>query len=140
MHEGNTVDGENFSTLDICTINLYTGKAEFVKVGAVSTFIIHDGNVEMLKSTTLPVGIVGEVDTDIYERTLQKNDIILMVTDGVLDSTGGVIGNEEWIVKTIEDLQIINPKNLADKILTAAKENSRNVIRDDMTVLAAKLY
>jgi stage II sporulation protein E len=140
LMKDNCTDGEKFSTLDICTIDLYTGRAEFVKIGAVATFIIRDGKAETLHSSTLPVGILGEVDTDIYERFLKKNDIVLMVTDGVLDSTGNVVGNEDWIVEMIENTEVVTPKNIADKILEQAKRNCGDVIKDDMTVLAAKIY
>jgi stage II sporulation protein E len=71
---------------------------------------------------------------------LKKNDIVLMVTDGVLDSTGNVVGNEDWIVEMIENTEVVTPKNIADKILEQAKRNCGDVIKDDMTVLAAKIY
>jgi stage II sporulation protein E len=140
IRDGYGKDNDKFSTLDICTIDLYTGKAEFVKIGAVATFIIRNGKAETIRSSTLPVGILNEVDTDIYERTLQKDDIVLMMTDGVLDSVGSVVGNENWIIETIENTSVVTPKSIADKILEVAKKNSRNVIKDDMTVLAAKIY
>jgi hypothetical protein len=58
----------------------------------------------------------------------------------VLDSVGSVVGNENWIIETIENTSVVTPKSIADKILEVAKKNSRNVIKDDMTVLAAKIY
>lgn len=131
---------ECFSTLDICTIDMYSGDAEFVKIGAVSTFILREDKIELIKSQTLPVGILGEIDTDITSVTLDKGDIIIMMTDGILDSTGNVLRNEKWLLNLIMKNKDKTPKALAGIILKKAKENSHYTIRDDMTVLVAQIY
>lgn len=133
-------DRESFTTLDICTVDMYSGKTEFVKIGAVSTVIVHEDGVDIIRSSTLPVGILGQVDTDTQTRCLEKGDMIVMVTDGVLDSTGNVVRNEDWLVEVIEQRQNNNPKTLAQSILDKAIENSQGIVRDDMTVLVSTLY
>lgn len=133
-------DRESFSTLDICTIDLYSGKADFVKIGAVSTLIVNDKGVDIIKASTLPVGILGTLDTDFQERYLEKGDIIVMLTDGILDSTGNIVRNESWIVDLVENRKDNNPSKLATSILNRAVENSQGMIRDDMTVLVTTLY
>lgn len=129
-----------FSTLDICTVNLYTGLAEFVKIGASSTFIVRNDKVEVIKSSTLPVGILDTVDTDAYERLLQPDDMIVMVTDGVLDSIDSPLKKEDWIVELISSRHPSQPQELAQLILTEAKRNTNHILNDDMTVLAAKIW
>ncbi len=133
-------DNESFTTLDICTVDLYSGKTEFIKIGAVSTVIAHTGGTETIRSSTLPAGILGQVDTDTRTRFLEKGDVIVMMTDGVLDSTGNVIRNEDWLVDIIEKRHTNNPKILAESILNKAIENSQGTVRDDMTVLVSSLY
>ncbi len=133
-------DNESFTTLDICTVDLYSGRTEFIKIGAVSTVIVHPHGVEIIRSSTLPAGILGQVDTDAQTRQLEKGDIIIMMTDGVLDSTGNVVRNEDWLVEVIEQRHTNNPKILAESILSKAVENSRGIVRDDMTVLVSSLY
>lgn len=134
--------GENecFSTLDICTINMYSGETEFVKIGAVSTFILRDNGIELIKADTLPVGILEQVDTYVTKTTVNEGDRIIMVTDGILESTGYVVKNEKWLLNVIDENRDKNPKAMAEIILNRAKENSGSVIRDDMTVLVAEVY
>ncbi|MEI3162648.1 MAG: SpoIIE family protein phosphatase [Lachnospirales bacterium] len=128
---------ECFSTLDICTVDLYSGEAEFIKIGAVSTFIAKGRNVEVLSSSSLPVGILGKVDREIFNKTLAKGDIIVMLTDGVIDSRGGSIRSEDWIKSAIKERRDNNPKHIAEDLLNKAKENYNGTIKDDMTVLVA---
>lgn len=128
---------ECFSTLDICTVDLYSGEAEFIKIGAVSTFIARGRNVEVLSSSSLPVGILGKVDREVFNKTLAKGDIIVMLTDGVIDSRGGSIRREDWIKDTVKERKDNNPKHIVEDLLNKAKENYNGNIKDDMTVLVA---
>lgn len=133
-------ENEHFSTLDICTLDCYTGEAEFVKIGAVSTYIISEDKIQLIKSQSLPVGIVGNLDIGVTKVQLEKGDIIVMITDGILDSTGNVLRNEEWLSELIAENSNVSPEVMADIILESAKKNSRNVLRDDMTVMVAQIY
>ena len=96
----------------------YTGKAEFIKIGAVSTFILKRKGVEILKSNTLPVGILENVDTKIYEKRVEKGDVIVMMTDGIFEA--GKSGENEY--KFIEMLEK-REKTTAEK---TAKKNYGN--------------
>lgn len=128
---------ECFSTLDICTVDLYNGEAEFVKIGAVSTLIARGRSVEVLRASSLPVGILGKVDREVFNRSLIKGDVIVMMTDGVIDSRGGSIRSEDWLLEVIKNRRNNNPKHIADSILERAKENYQGYVGDDMTVLVA---
>lgn len=128
---------ECYSTLDICTIDLYSGEAEFVKVGAVSTIIVSGKNAEVLKVSSLPVGIIDKVDSEFFNRELKKGDIVVMVTDGVLDSNDDIFRREEWILDLINKRKNNNPKHICNEILRGAKSNYGGIIRDDMTIITA---
>lgn len=128
---------ECFSTLDICTVDLYKGNAEFVKIGAVSTIIARGRSVEVLRSSSLPVGILGRVDREVFNREITKGDVIVMMTDGVIDSRGGAIRSEDWLLDVIRSRKNNNPKHIVNSILEKAGENYRGSVKDDMTVLVA---
>ncbi|MBQ9604594.1 MAG: SpoIIE family protein phosphatase, partial [Firmicutes bacterium] len=128
-----------FSTLDICTINLYSGLCEFIKIGAVSSFIVRNGRVETIHSSTLPVGILSTVDTETYTKQLMPDDIIVMVTDGVTEANNNPARYEKWISELLENTDITQPKALVSLILSTAKSNSV-IQKDDMTVLAARIW
>ncbi|MBQ9519839.1 MAG: SpoIIE family protein phosphatase, partial [Firmicutes bacterium] len=128
-----------FSTLDICTVDMYSGLCEFVKIGAAASFIVRGNKVECIRSSTLPVGILSTVDTETYTKQLMRDDIIVMVTDGVTDASENPNRREKWLRELLEQTDIRRPKELAGLIISTAKANCM-FQKDDMTVLAAKIW
>jgi stage II sporulation protein E len=130
---------ESFATLDICSVDLYTGDAEFIKIGAAATFLLRDGKVFVIRSTSLPIGMLKDVDMEISKRKLSPNDVLLMVTDGLLDISEMYGDKEDWIANALRECRFINPQEIADYILFEAQRLSEGFIQDDMTVLAARI-
>jgi len=132
---------EIFSTMDLSIIDLYTGKVEFVKIGSAPSFIKRrNGTVETIQSTSLPIGILDKVDIESFGKRLDNGDFLIMVSDGVLDAEPKKVNREEWIVAALEGLQDRNPQSIADRLLDMAIEKYGNEIKDDMTVLVAKIW
>lgn len=131
---------ESFSTLDICSIDLYTGAAEFIKIGAAATYLLRDGRVQVVKSSSLPMGMLNDVDLEASSRKLGHNDVILMVTDGVTDAAETYDTEESWLIKSLEGCRYANPQDIADYVLEEAKTMAAGRLRDDMTVLAARVW
>ncbi|SKA10981.1 stage II sporulation protein E [Selenihalanaerobacter shriftii] len=131
---------EVFATVDINAIDCYTGQAEFIKVGSVPTFIKrNDRRVDIIKNSSLPIGIIDNIDIDLIQSLqLTPGDMIVMVTDGVLDSHGDGIKQEEWMMRLLRNNLINDPQSLAEYILQQAVE-AKPKISDDMTVLVTKL-
>jgi stage II sporulation protein E len=130
---------ENFATLDICTIDNYSGEAEFVKIGAASTFLLRDGKVYVIRSTSLPIGMLTDVDMEISKKKLENKDVLLMVTDGLLDIADTYGDKEDWIANALRACDHDKAQDIADFILLEAQRLCAGVIRDDMTVLAATI-
>ncbi|WP_317367915.1 stage II sporulation protein E [uncultured Tyzzerella sp.] len=131
---------DTFSTLDMCTIDLYTGFCEILKIGAVSTLILHNNKVDIIKSNSLPVGILNNVEPEIRKKKLSNGDIIVMVTDGVIDSTNNIINKENWIIDILLKNTYTNPEDVANAIFEKTKENYKNNIKDDITILVARIW
>ncbi|MCL2840516.1 MAG: stage II sporulation protein E [Defluviitaleaceae bacterium] len=125
---------ESFSTLDICSVDLYTGQAEFIKIGAAETFLLRDGRVSVIRSSSLPIGMLNDVDLEITERELKHGDIIVMVTDGITDA------EEDWLKPALSTCRYANPQDLADHILAEATRRYGKIPKDDMTVLTARVW
>ena len=131
---------EMCTTLDISMIDLYSGKLQLIKTGAPATFIKKKDRVEVINSQSLPVGILEDVDFNIYEEYLEDGDIIIMMSDGVLEANAKVDNTERWIKDLIAGIGSLNPKIIAEEIIKVASELTDDENRDDMTVLVTKVW
>lgn len=133
-------DDDSFATIDLSAIDLYDGKVEFVKIGAVSTYIKRPQRVETVKTVSLPAGILSDIETEMICKNVSSGDFIVMVSDGIIDSFKADEEGEKSLVNYIEEIQNINPQGIADTILNKAYSNNGNKAIDDMTVLVAKVW
>lgn len=131
---------EMSTTIDMSVTDLYRGKTKFIKVGSAPTFIKRKEGVEIINSHTLPVGILKDVDFQVYEKDLEDGDFIITVSDGVLDANEGTDDKEKWLSDIIQKIDNFNPQTIADKIIDEALEVSEDAKRDDMTVLVTKIW
>ena len=132
-----SAERESFATADLCLMNLYSGALEFIKIGATSSYVKRGDTVEKIGCTSLPAGILSEVEPDCDLRYAKAGDMIILVTDGVTDVLeDGVTSRISDIIKNYSGA---SPQELADLILRMALDAGGGVAKDDMTVLAAKL-
>lgn len=129
-------EDDAFVTIDICIIDLYTGKAEFIKTGAEPSFIMQKDCVETVRAASLPVGVIADMEAETSSRAIDDGDMIVMVTDGVETRESGSLWVQEFIEENCRNNQV---NNLADKILEHAIEKNSGKVNDDMTVLSVKL-
>lgn len=130
---------DNFTTIDLCIIDLYTGEAEIIKIGAASTYIKRsDGSCESIASTTLPAGILDSVDIEAKKIDFSHGDMIIMMTDGVQESGGSNDG--DWVLSFLEEAESRNPQQVAEEIISKAAERNHGKKVDDMTVLVSKIW
>ena len=126
------------ATLDLALIDLYTGQARFFKQGAVDTFIRRGGEVVRIEAGSLPIGMDCGAVPVCVERQLEDGDMIVMVTDGILESFDGTDKEQamgEFLAAGTGD----NARELAEQVL-AAQGQEGGAARDDRTVLAAGLW
>ncbi len=129
-------DAEAFVTMDLCIIDLITGQAEFIKTGAEPSFIMRDRQVDTVKASSLPIGVVAGIDAESTHRHMKDGDVIVMVTDGIENRECGSMWISEFIEKA--DVQEAD-SGLADRILNHAIEQNNGKVKDDMTVLSVRL-
>lgn len=131
---------EKFSTLDMQKINLYDGSAKFLKVGAMESFIKRGNSIIVMDSKTLPFGVLDNPDIDEKDFKLRAGDIVVTISDGILDISKDGDLNNEWLIELLEKSIERTSKDLANKILDTAKAFNGGKAKDDMTVIVSKLY
>ncbi len=134
-----TEEDEIFATLDAAIINLIDGSTEFIKVSSCPTYIKKENKVDMIQTAGLPIGILENMDVDLYGKKLEKGDIIVMVSDGIVDANTEYTPKELWITELLKAVKTENTQRLADIILQEAIDQNLGVAKDDMTVLVAKI-
>ena len=130
---------EIYATLDIAIIDLYKGNIEFIKNGACPTYIKNKKRVQILKTISLPAGALEEIKLTTYDKDIQSGDILLMCSDGVLDSNVEYKNKELWLKYLLEDMEAQNPQKMADIILSEAEDNNYGINKDDMSVIVCSI-
>lgn len=122
---------ECFSTVDITSINIYTGKMNILKAGAVNTYVKKNNKVFSINSQSMPVGILSNIHYFTNQIYLNDSSIIVMVSDGVIAS------GDSWLCSIIDMYNGNSPKELAKSIANTAKMRNENLYEDDITVVTS---
>ena len=132
------ISDEVFATLDIAIIDLYKGNMEFIKNVAFPTYIKNGKKVQIIKSLTLPTGVINKVNTDIFDKDMDSNDTVVMISDGIMDSNVEYKNKELWVTYLLEEMETTNSQKIADIILKEAIDNNYGKVKDDMTIIVCK--
>jgi len=127
---------ENYSTLDVCLLDLEKEIADFIKVGAPFGLIKRNNDLEIVEGGALPIGALDNITPAVYKTTISTKDIVIMSTDGIVDAFGG----QEEMAEFVTKLASTNPQTLAETILAEAVRLNNMSAKDDMTVLVARTY
>lgn len=130
---------ETYATLDIMVLDLYAGNIEYIKNGACPTFIKNNKNIDVIKNIALPTGILNDIDLVVYDRDVDDNDIIVMCSDGIIESNSEYKNKELWVKDLLEQMETTNAKKIADILLKEAIDNNYGKAKDDMTVIVTKI-
>lgn len=131
---------EMFSTIDLGIFDLKKGVLETVKMGACSTYIKRNKeDVDLISSSSLPVGILSNIKLDRKSTKINKGDIVVMVSDGIVDAGKNKNLGDNWLTYFLKQIESTNPKDIADEILDKALQIQDGKIEDDMTVLVTKV-
>ena len=131
--------GENFATMDVCTVRCSDGVISFSKSGAAPSYVKNEYGISKIESNALPFGVMeqqSEINTEVF--TVENSAVVLMVSDGVSDDF--VSEEEDGLIKKLETLETVNPQVVASVILNTAIELSGGKADDDMTVIAISIW
>lgn len=122
---------ESLATVDIASIDLFTGRVELYKAGAAPTLVRRSGRTGKAESTSLPAGILREVSFDKAVVRCKENDIVVLMSDGAVSE------GTEWIKDEIEGFEGGTAEQLSERICEGAKRRRTDGHEDDITVMTA---
>ncbi len=124
---------ESLATVDVASVDLYTGQTELYKAGAAPTIIRRSGRTGKAESTSLPAGILRDIGFDKASVKCRAGDIVVLMSDGaVADGT-------DWIREEVEHWTDGSAQDLAERLCEGAKRRRTDAHEDDITVLTAIL-
>ena len=129
-------EDESGATLDLVSVDLYTGTARLFKAGAAPGFLVHGGRVRAVGDASLPVGILGGVNGQSRVVHLTAGDYIVLVSDGLLVDGAG------WVAKQLELSAAAGetPENIARTLVETARVRAQKTGRpDDITAAVLRL-
>ncbi len=127
---------DSFTALDVSVIDLNDCSADFIKYGSPYGFIVGENGVRIIEGNALPLGIIEELKPSVASAYLNDGDVIVLMTDGISDA----FGSSGEVIDFLRSVPAKNPQTLADQILNKAVALSNGERKDDMTVLAVRVY
>lgn len=121
--------------LDVCELDLYQRTGHLTKLGGVCSFLKRDGQVQRLEAEALPAGALVESDPGECFFHFREGDLLVMVTDGVLDAFPG-LQKEEHFALLLSMAEETDAMQLASWLSEQIKKKSAEA-SDDRTILVA---
>src|SRR5699024_4227660 len=91
------------------------------------------------ESSNLPMGIIQEFDVDIVSEQLKSDDLLIMMSDGIIEGPNHVSNAEDWIKQKLRKMETNDHRENDDVLLEEVIRVRSGVIDDDMTVVVAKI-
>ena len=122
--------------MDIAVINLFTGDLELLKAGAGVSLLYSKGRISRLDQSSLPLGILHELNFAKTKDRLVDGDVLLLMSDGV--SNNGI----EWVEELLHDYDIATGgvQGLAQLIVDTSRKHQTDEKGDDVTVVALTIH
>lgn len=123
---------ESLATVDIASIDLYTGMTELFKAGAAPSILRRNGRTGKAESSSLPAGILRDISFDTALVKCRVGDIVVLLSDGATSE------GCDWIRSEIESFKDGKAQDLAEHLCMSARRRT-DKREDDITVLCAIL-
>ena len=114
---------ERYGTLDLFVYDKFLNKFYFCKNGACDSYIFGKEK-KVVKGNALPLGIVDKNDFSVLEVDLAKDDLVVMVSDGIGENS----------VDCVMQMKRKSEQNICDCIV-----KKECLVNDDKTVFVIKI-
>ncbi len=119
-----------FTTVDLLSVDLFSGSAELFKLGGAPTYLRRKDVVSRMTGSALPAGLEldRESKPDHSRFRLSPGDFVVLLSDGVTDGDG-----DAEIRSAFSAFHGESPRELARTILSMGSRN------DDRTVIVVRI-
>lgn len=124
---------EVFSTLDILVFDRMTSETFVTKSGAAPCYLLRGGECRVISAQTPPLGILQRAESVTASFTLCKNDILVMVSDGVYP-----VSDDDPFPDVLSAAGVLTAGKMLDTVVSLADSLDR--CGDDMTVCVMRFY
>ena len=121
---------ESFATLEICAVDLYSGKIDLYKAGSANTYIKCGNRFVTIGCKGLPIGVKDEPVYDRRTFTIGSRDMIVMTSDGAEL-------NEKWLYREMDKQPDL--KEFSKEVANTARFYAGDEKSDDISVIAMRL-
>jgi sigma-B regulation protein RsbU (phosphoserine phosphatase) len=135
-----TFELEKYVTGVFFDLNLGKANINIADMGHGLAFILRDGKLLKVKSSesNVPVGVMEEINPEVYNYSLKPGDLILLVSDGIIEQENP--RDEEFGLRRLKDLLVANQdqdlKTMRTRLLEEFhKFRNHTPLHDDVTFL-----
>ncbi|MBQ4170091.1 MAG: SpoIIE family protein phosphatase, partial [Ruminococcus sp.] len=126
-------EDESLSTVDLASVDLYSGMLTLKKAGAAATYIRRGGRVTMREMPSLPAGILNNIQFATDTVKLSEGDMVVMISDGA------VTGDDKWLERLIRTWRNGSAQELARAVVEESMRRSEGSREDDITAVAMRV-
>lgn len=125
---------ESFATVDLALLDKYTGDLNLCKLGAAPSFFKRGKKIITIASDSLPVGMLSSIDIFEKKSQLRPQDILVVVSDGVINEGNRITRDHEWLEKLLLESNG-SAKEIGEKLFSILPQNNK----DDLTAIVFEI-
>lgn len=122
----------SYATLDLLHIDLTKSCGTLYKVASEETIFIRNNKIKALETNTLPIEFDNILDSYTFE--FEKNDLVLIISDGVLNFV-----DKKALYSFILAKSYLSPDKLVYQIGKYIYQASNKKLQDDTSIVAIRI-
>lgn len=124
---------ESLATLDCASIDLFTGRTDLFKAGAPASYIVKGNKTTKCELTSMPAGILRQVEFAKRTAVLGDGDAIVLMSDGVTEVSG------DWLPLMLAGSNEMGAQDIADMVLSQTLSSAQDIKEDDMSIIVGRV-